>query len=280
MAIDPPTISHQATNQHLEAVVARNHTELFCRNAIVRGGEVRIVDGLVYTYQGKGHQSMIAFPALEADKADGQLDEMMEWYRMRPNKGLGCWSLAPAQPGDLGERLKARGFQNGWRPCWMALELGEDGREGDGEQGDGRRDIQIVADNRLSLHKIKDLPYTGREGAIAYELLYHHPEQVQQLVAFERGKVVGHSAVFFTTGPLGAAGIYNVAVMPSARGRGIGKALVSAACKVGRERGHRYAVLNATGRRMYEQLGFRWIGDGYTWWMLTPQEHLPTGFPL
>src|SRR6187402_1156577 len=93
-----PTISHQTADRRLEEVVARNHTELFCRNAISRGGEVRILDGLVYTYDGRGHQSMIAFPMLETDTADRQLDEMMAWYAARPNRGLGCWSLAPARP--------------------------------------------------------------------------------------------------------------------------------------------------------------------------------------
>jgi len=272
----PPTISHQTAGRHLEEIAARNHTELFCRNAIARGGEVRVLDGLIYTYEGKGHQSMIAFPALDTDQADGQLDEMMEWYAVRPHKGLGCWSLAPAQPVDLGERLKARGFQDGWKPCWMGLEISQGltstraltpTRAPSSAQTPSSPPIpghvQIIADNRLPLHKVKALPYTGRDGAIAYEMLYHHPEQVQQLVAMEKGQVVGHCAVFFSAG---AAGIYNVAVLPSSRGRGIGKALVSAACKVAREQGLQYAVLNATGRKMYEQLGFKWLGDGYTWW--------------
>lgn len=261
----PPTISHQTASRHLEEIAARNHTGLFCQNAIARGGEVRVLDGLVYTYEGKGHQSMIAFPALDADQVDGQLDEMMEWYEVRPHKGLGCWSLAPAQPVDLGERLKRRGFQDGWRPCWMGLEIDGDAlsKGPPDEQYDTPPGLQIIADNRLPLHKVKGLPYTGRDGAIAYEMLYHHPEQVQQLVAMERGQVVGHCAVFFSAD---AAGIYNVAVLPSSRGRGIGKALVSAACKVGRGQGLQYAVLNATGRKMYEQLGFKWLGDGYTWW--------------
>jgi len=263
MTEHPPTISHQTASRHLEEIAARNHTELFCRNAIARGGEVRVLDRLVYTYEGKGHQSMIAFPALDTDQADGQLDEMMEWYAARPHKGLGCWSLAPAQPVDLGERLKKRGFQDGWRPCWMGLEISPAPLAPIPAPPPLPAHIHIITDNKLPLHKVKGLPYTGRDGAIAYEMLYHHPEQAQQLVAMEKGQVVGHCAVFFSAG---TAGIYNVAVLPSSRGRGIGKALVSAACKAGREQGLQYAVLNATGRKMYEQLGFKWLGDGYTWW--------------
>jgi len=206
---------------------------------------------------------MIAFPLLQEGVADDQLDEMMRWYAVRPNKGLGCWSLDPPRPADLGGRLKARGFQDGWRPCWMALDLEQMIR-----QHDHPAQLQIITDNQMSLCEVKDLLYTGRYGAISPELLRHRPEQTHQFIALLKGKIVGHSAVFFTTGDHGVAGIYDVAVVPSARGKGIGKALVLAACLKGKESGFRYAVLNATGQHMYEQIGFGWVGDGFTWWLL------------
>jgi hypothetical protein len=59
--------------------------------------------------------------------------------------------------------------------------------------------------------------------------------------------------------------------MPEARNRGIGKAVTAAACLQARTLGRRYALLNATGRRMYEQIGFRHIGDGLTWWLNVPR---------
>ena len=127
-------------------------------------------------------------------------------------------------------------------------------------------ELQVVADNYLSLHHLKDIPYTGDQGAVSPILLKNHPELTQQFIALLHGKIVGHSSVFLTTGEYRMAGLYDVAVAPSARGQGIGKALVRAACLYGRARGYQYAVLNATGRRMYEQVGFRHIGDGMTWW--------------
>ena len=257
-----------ATTAQLEQAAAGNHTELFCRNALARGGEIRAMDDLTYTYEGPGHQSMIAFPSLPAAVADGRLDEMMDWYGARPNKGLGCWSLNPPQPADLGIRLKARGFQDGWRPCWMALDLRETGVEHGHPV-----DLQIIADNTASLSDVKDLPYTGHHGAVSHELLHRHPELAQQFIALQKGKIVGHSSVCFTTGDHGVAGIYDVAVVPWARRKGIGKALVLAACLKAKEKGVRYAVLNATGRRMYEQIGFRWLGDGFTWWLLPKGDH-------
>lgn len=266
MAAILPQVLDNASSQQLEQAVAQNHTELFCRNAIARGGEVRTSGGLTYTYDGPGHQSMIAFPSLDEKTADGQLDEMMSWYARRPNKGLGCWSLAPPHPGDLGIKLKGKGFQDGWRPCWLALDLGNM-RSAYDQPGQ----LQIVAENEMSLAAVTDLPYAGRDGAISSEMLRDHPEQVQRFVAFLKGKIVGHSALFLGTGAHGVAGLYNVGVIPSERGQGIGKALVQAACQHAKEKGYRYAVLNATGRRMYEQVGFQWVGDGFTWWLL-PQE--------
>ncbi|HEY4208014.1 MAG TPA: hypothetical protein VGM31_14420, partial [Puia sp.] len=79
-AIHLPILTH-ATDSQLERAVADNHAQLFCRNAIARGGEVRTTGGLTYTYDGRDHQSMVGFPSLDEDMADGLLDEMMAWYR-------------------------------------------------------------------------------------------------------------------------------------------------------------------------------------------------------
>jgi GNAT superfamily N-acetyltransferase len=275
MSLTHPSILDHASTWQLEQAAACNHTELFCRNAVARGGEVRVMDAITYTYEGVDHQSMIAFPSLQEWAADEQLDEMMRWYAIRPNRGLGCWSLDPPRPADLGVRLKARGFQDGWRPCWMGLDMSGPaglGPAAEGYTGLGGGEVtvpvgvEIKADNGMSLLDVKDLPYTGRHGAISPELLQRHPELAHQFIAILKGKIVGHCTALFTTGEYGVTGIYDVAVVPSARGKGIGKTLVLAACRKGKDNGFRYAVLNATGQHMYEQIGFQWISDGFTWW--------------
>jgi hypothetical protein len=75
--------------------------------------------------------------------------------------------------------------------------------------------------------------------------------------------------VFLTSGDWGVAGIYHVGVVPRARNKGIGKAVTLAACLYAREMGFRYAVLNSTdiGKPTYQKLGFRSVGDGWTWWL-------------
>ena len=64
------------------------------------------------------------------------------------------------------------------------------------------------------------------------------------------------SATLFLGG--GAAGIYNVATLPAARGRGIGAAVTLAALREGRARGARVGVLHPSemARSVYRRLGF------------------------
>ncbi|GAA1478188.1 hypothetical protein GCM10009623_26340 [Nocardioides aestuarii] len=56
----------------------------------------------------------------------------------------------------------------------------------------------------------------------------------------------------------GTIGLYNIATVESARGRGIGYAVTGALLQAGHERGARQAILHATdlGRPVYERLGF------------------------
>lgn len=207
---------------------------------------------------------MIAFPTLQSGQAGERLDELLHFYLRHPPRGAGCWSLDPPRPVELGIRLLARGFQVGWRPRWMALELSRLRTEHSFPTG-----LDIVRDNVSSLDRVKELPYA--QVIIPSERTAELPGQWTRFVARWRGKIVAHSVVFLSTGPYGAAGIYHVGVVPRARYLGIGKAVTLAACLYARERGYRYAVLNSTdaGRKTYASLGFDTVGEGYTWWLLT-----------
>jgi ribosomal protein S18 acetylase RimI-like enzyme len=255
---------HDATSRQLEQAAAVNHTALFRQEAAVLGGKVLSAEGLEWTSGGPQVPSMIAFPALHPDHAGERLDELMHFYLRHPPKGAGCWSLDPPQPLDLGVRLLARGFQVGWRPRWMALDLGRAQTHHPSPAG-----LSIVRDNDSSLDKIKDLPYA--QVIIPSTRLAEMPGQWSRFIARWQGRIVAHSVVFLSSGPFGAAGIYHVGVVPRARHLGIGKAVTLAACLYARDKGYRYAVLNSTdaGERTYEGLGFETVGEGWTWWMLT-----------
>lgn len=60
----------------------------------------------------------------------------------------------------------------------------------------------------------------------------------------------------------GVAGVYYVATLPEARGRGIGGAVTREAVRASRDAGYRAAILQASpmGQPVYRRLGFRTVG--------------------
>ncbi|AXY73298.1 GNAT family N-acetyltransferase [Paraflavitalea soli] len=267
MSITPAhdqAVLRNARHTQLEQAVADNHRQLFDLNAKALGGTVHSAEGLTYTYT-RSNGSAVTFPSMTEEAAGAALDAMMDYYRTQQADNVGYWSLDPPSPANIGASLLARGFQPGWQPCWMALDLGT--MHTDYTVPDN---VQILADNHTSVNRIKDLPYAGNGGALSDALFQAYPERVQRFIAFREGAVIGQCCLFFTTGPDGIAGMYNVGVIPSAQRQGIGKALVVAACRFAAERGYQYVMLNANhmGRPVYEQVGFQFIGYGCTWWLI------------
>ncbi|UYQ95411.1 GNAT family N-acetyltransferase [Chitinophaga horti] len=246
--------------EHLEQRIAENHYQLYSLHALSAGGEVFEKEGLRWTHAGTGHQGRILFPTMANDRASDLLNEMMVSYRQQPPDGIGCWSLQPA-PEHLGARLLARGFQPGWQPCWMYLPLNVAL-----SSFDANPSLTIVADNTTDITPLTALPYADAGTMISPRLLAAYPDRAQRFLAKLNGEIVGQSAVFFSD----VAGIYNVGVIPAYRGQGIGKALTIATCVYAQEQGYDYATLNASdmGQPVYEQLGFKKLGDGMTWWMI------------
>jgi GNAT superfamily N-acetyltransferase len=253
-----------ATAQQLEQAAAENHTQLFCLNAVATGGEVKNIDGLIYTY-GPGGDAAICFAPLTEANASATLDTMMDFYRLHPPKSAGYWSLDPPQPADLDARLLARGFQTGWRPRWMALDLQAIKTGHAIPPG-----LEVREANGTLVGDIKNLPYGGENGAVSAALIQDYPERAKRFIALLDGRVVGHCCLFFSTGDHGIAGMYNVGVLPNMQRRGIGKAVVVAACQYAATLGYGYTMLNANdvGIRTYEEVGFQYISHGFTWWLM------------
>ncbi|HWB26724.1 MAG TPA: GNAT family N-acetyltransferase [Chitinophagaceae bacterium] len=260
-AIENSTRFGDVTTDYLEQLMVYNHTELFKMNAISSGGEVCVKDGVVWTFEAGKHKGNIAFPVLTKENAGSLLDEIIQYYREKKVADVGCWSRKPLPYRAMGVKLLARGFQFGWKPNWMALDLDKINTGHNVPPG-----LEIKADNETSTHGMTDLPYSGDRGAVASNSLTAHPDMVQRFIARLDGEIVGQSAVFIPPGGEDACGLYEVGVVPAARKRGIGKAVVTAACLYAKEKGCRYATLNGTGKKMYEQVGFVHIGYGRTWW--------------
>jgi ribosomal protein S18 acetylase RimI-like enzyme len=170
------------------------------------------------------------------------------WFRSRGGAN-GIWSLG--RNDDLGVRLVARGYEWGWRPHWMGVDLDD--------EPSSLADLAAASGFRVAPAGppfAKTLPYR-EEGSL--------PDGAVHLGVRLKEKVIGQVIVY----PLdGVAGIYSMGVAPKVEGRGIGLALTRAALRTAWELGCEAAVLNATaaGKRLYARAGFRSLGWGQTWW--------------
>lgn len=269
-----------AVPERLAQAAAENHQHWFRRMALAAGGEAREENGalLIYTPGAEGEVT-IAFPRLDAATTSRQLDAIAAYCRQRrPLRSVGCWSLEPPEPRDLGARLLARGFEWGWRPHFMWLDLAR--ARVDHPWPDG---LVVEPVEEEVLWEVGELPYHGAESAARlFAATRARPYRVWHFVARLEGRVVGQSVLNLTDGPLGVAGIYSVGVIPAARGRGIGTAVSLAPCLLAREIGCRHALLNSTqlGEPVYRKLGFETIGYGQTWWWHRERIDGPPPSPL
>jgi GNAT superfamily N-acetyltransferase len=259
---------HDATPRHLEAAVAENHHQWMVRKAEAAGGEVHQAEGVTWTYAGPKGEAMVLFPRLAPATASETLDAITRFYRERqPEPLVGCWSLDPPEPPDLEIRLLARGFQLGWQPRWLWLDLQKLNADHPRPPG-----LTVAPVEEIALWDAPHLPYYSRDtAALRHALTQPQPGTGEvgawHFAAWLDGKPVGHSTLCVTTGPRGVGGLYDIGVVREARGQGIGKAVTLAACRQAQAVGCRHVLLNGTGERMYRQLGFVGLGYGLTWWL-------------
>jgi GNAT superfamily N-acetyltransferase len=105
----------------------------------------------------------------------------------------------------------------------------------------------------------------GERAAVDAVLPLSRLDSVQTyLVAWDGDEPVGHAHVAWVGGHVGAPEIQDMYVLPERRGTGIGAALVGAAERLARERGHEWISLSvgdaSDARRLYERLGYRGAG--------------------
>jgi ribosomal protein S18 acetylase RimI-like enzyme len=228
-----------SSSEALLRATAANHRAWFRRTAAAVGGTARRLPGLDVVVAGRW--GTIGFPH---SRSRERLDEALRWAHSHGARAMSCWSLREDRV--LGTLLLARGFEWGWQPHWMALELA---------RLPGEEPAHGVVPRRGELPS--DLPYADGPP---------DPPAVRHLVVRDGGQAVGHVVV----NPWrGTAGIYDMGVAPGHRRRGIGRALTLAACRAGRDLGCTHAVLNATGEGepLYRGVGFVSLGLGQTWWM-------------
>jgi ribosomal protein S18 acetylase RimI-like enzyme len=212
-----------------------------------------------------GHSGVMCLNLNDPSSTDdlAAFERSWQWLRNYGQKDVLVWSLVDRAPMTLA--LLSRGFETSFRPTWMARSL-----SGTLPDASPRHvEVRIATPSDIEqLRLTRAIPYLIPEQVEATRrlALISNPQMVWWLIARDRSGILGQ-AIVNMTGDL--AGLYNVAVHPNARRRGIGRALTTAAMQIAREQGATSMALNATpeGLMLYQNLGFTRLGDGMTWFL-------------
>ena len=196
---------------------------------------------------------------LQPDTLEKRIEEMLELYRLR-NLPMYWWVGPASSPDDLGEHLESHGLTLEDRAPGMAVDLGllknlEPPNEVRIERVNNK---QILAGWIRVLTSVFGTPSECSEACLEMfdRAGYALDGKLWNYVGILGDEIVATSTVFLDGD---VAGIYNVATVPEARGKGVGAAMTLAPLLKAREMGCRLGILQSSqiGYGVYKGLGFQ-----------------------
>jgi GNAT superfamily N-acetyltransferase len=196
-----------------------------------------------------------------SEQASEKIEQVLQRYRSERCLPM-WWIVGPStQPADLGKRLQSRRFRKFARPPGMAVNL--QGLENQPALPGGFVIERVM--NSTQLMQWAEIVAKADEISEALKLGFYKlfegqgfgPEAPCQLfIGMFNGQPVATSRLFCAGG---VAGIYHVATLPEARGRGFGTAMTLTTVRAGLELGYHIGILFATpaGYGVYRRLGFQ-----------------------
>ena len=229
------------------------------------GHELHDEPGLRWFHTGlpDPHLNPVLATCLSPDDADAVIERMVTDLTDRGAPFM-WWVTPSSSPDDLATRLVRRGFVADDPWPGMTLEADAMNLPPPVPELAIRRvttDAELETYVRIFAPILSPSPaFTALLAEASRRIGYAEDAPEVHFVGLLRGEPVA-TASLITAG--GAAGIYNVATVEHARGRGIGAAMTAAAVDAGRRRGMTTATLQAStmGRSVYEALGFRHACD-------------------
>lgn len=190
----------------------------------------------------------------DASALGDALDELADEY---DRAGVRAWTVwVPEDDAEAAGLLEGAGHVLDARPAAMVRGL-------DGLELRRPNDLELVEPDMGEAARLNDAAY-GFPGD--FERAFHSlPPQPAYLYLATADGVP--ACTLLTYEEEGECGIYLVATLPEARGRGLATALMSHALLEARDRGCTTTSLQATtrGRPVYERLGYRDIGAVHMW---------------
>lgn len=193
------------------------------------------------------------------DGDDDFVPAAIRYFRAQGMRTFTWWMEPPVQASDWEPVLSRHGFGFSNDTPGMAVELQS--------LDDSKSNVK-----GLEIRRVSD-PETLRTWSAVFTRGYDLPADwagmifeswiklgldfpVRNYLGYLNGEPVSTSSLFLGGG---AAGIYDVATIPGARGRGIGAALTLHPLLEARESGYQIGVLQSSdmGYRVYQRLGFR-----------------------
>jgi GNAT superfamily N-acetyltransferase len=186
-----------------------------------------------------------------------RIAEVHEWYRAR-RRGFRWWVTPDSTPAGLDSLLEAHGFRHAYDSLGMTADLAKLKAVKPSELQIKRvRDLEemtVWADILTSVFKLTD---ADRQAWLdAFEALgFGDESKWAHFTGYLFNQPVGIATVM-TDGDI--AGIYDVATVPAARGRGAGSTLTLHALQLARDLGARHAALQSSemGESVYRSIGF------------------------
>ncbi len=263
----PPTlaVAIEANGLELTAYMGR-----FPTDELYDGPDLmRVVTGVPRPTWNGVHRARFA-----AEDADARIVEVLRFFRSR--RLPFTWIIGPStRPTDLGERLAAHGLTHDRDEIGMAVDLRKM-NEGlptpPGLTVERAVDEKTLRDCLRPQAVVHEMPESSVEAHLhRAKTLALGPNSLLRLyVGYLKGEPVAASMMFLGSGA--AAGIYAVATLPEARGKGIGTAMTMRPLLEAQALGQLIGTLGATdmGLNVYRRLGFReycklafyeWNGD-------------------
>jgi GNAT superfamily N-acetyltransferase len=196
-----------------------------------------------------------------ADNLDQKVTEILSFYSSRSHLPM-TWAVTPfCQPQDLSKVLERHGFKPAFKARGMCLHL----------------DQIIEPTVSKSIHKIVQVSTLEQlsQWFVPIRESFNFSDPVIEsffelfrsrgfgdrlpwklLLGTVEGKPVSSARLFFAAG---VAGIYHVATIPAARGRGYGTEITLASLQLAKNCGYKTAILLASpsGYNLYRRLGFQ-----------------------